>query len=288
MNKQIMLLAVLSFISCGQEGTGSSNSSIKLNSSSESDVTRNPHIDKLNLKSFSKRNKRPSRLDSRYYSIVEHRGDKGLELVVSGVEINLEVGSHQGLYEQLHNRSDISQLIIQAEKITLNSPLQVGGSDIIINAKNLIFNEGGKLVTTPVSMHAPIAQQYQDGIDGEDGGSIELNVENIVTFDDQIILVTDGGNGQDAGPGSNGARGTNAHLYHGYYAYYRERCRERLVGPRGGRKGSYLCSTLKNFNGRPSGNGQNARVGGRPGEAGSAGEIKYLKKMNLSKILLQT
>ncbi len=81
-------------------------------------------------------------------------------------------------------------------------------------------------------------------------------------------LVAVGGAGQPAGPGVDGARGANAKIVKGGDYYYWKYYKEEYHGHEAG-----MTYQKVRKEGRRSGNGANAQVGGMPGRGGSGGKV---------------
>jgi FG-GAP-like repeat/Divergent InlB B-repeat domain len=128
---------------------------------------------------------------------------------VSGKDVIFE--SHTPLYGALHtrfhNRPDIKTLSIYAETLTIKSPLKLPGTNVVIYARYLRFEDTagqGSLETTPIGFLSG-AGQFQNGAAGQRGGNITLYIQNFVSPPGATVrFVARGGVGQNAGEGRPG------------------------------------------------------------------------------------
>ncbi|MGB6219955.1 MAG: hypothetical protein WBG04_02895, partial [Haloferula sp.] len=76
-------------------------------------------------------------------------------------------------FDALNGRTNVQQLKIYAEQVVFRSPLHVPQADVVIYARDLIFEGSDSMLdTTPVDA---------DGTAGLDGGSVTLHVLNIIS-----------------------------------------------------------------------------------------------------------
>ncbi|MBN1815719.1 MAG: right-handed parallel beta-helix repeat-containing protein [Sedimentisphaerales bacterium] len=133
-----------------------------------------------------------------------------------GKDIVFQSGHPNDLY-YYHNRNDIREMIIYADKVIVRDPLSLPQTHVTIYARRLCFEgPSARIDTTPYGFTIPAADANpnvsgdtgDDGADGLKGGAVTLHVE---TFDSENDLtgriVARGGNGQKPGMGRNGANG---------------------------------------------------------------------------------
>lgn len=205
---------------------------------------------------------------------------KGLRVIrIKGKIIHLnesQTGNSSELYLLLKETYDVSKLIIEAEKVYISSPLKLRQANVLIKANTVIFNHEGQIDITPLTLNSH-PSQFQNGKDGLSAGEIKLIVDDLQILNKKkTILVANGGTGQPAGHGQDGARGTNANIVHSdkYYFYQEEYCeRDRVFERPNHQKALEQCWWKDPHSGRAAGNGKDARVGGKPGEPGNAGNI---------------
>ncbi len=296
----LILSLLLAVISCGGGGgSGSSQSNLPnsasplkqvASDSADSKVNYRPHFESEDLmKTFISKGAMPKKTDSRYTLFVSKRDKAFKELNYTTYEeglrnikisaLHLILGGSQSdqVYDQIRNTTDVRSLEIEAETVEIHDLLRLAGTNITIRAKEIIFAESGRIDTSPINKTEK-AYLQQDGVDGLKGGDITLIADKF-TGSDVLILIANGGRGQDAGPGQDGARGHNAHIVYGshFYQYEKESCRQ--ICHSGG-----ICDSVCSYptkTGRPAGHGQDAIPGGRPGNGGDAGTITVNRLINL-------
>jgi len=291
MKKKNALLCILLLmnISCGKgESTSSDSSSEGLENLSSTKSVKKLSFPQFNkeetYETFSQRGLVLPKEDSRYFNVSIIRDtskqelnyttfNKGLRrIVISGKKIIIEKGHVQGIYELISKTTDVIELVINAEEVEIKSHIHLAAANVTINSKLLSFEFLSTINVTPISK-TETPKMYMDGANGLNGGSITLNVEEILEKHfNKNRLIGNGGHGQKAGPGKNGARGSNAHLIKGYHFYQSEICSHETRGDYKILFG-WLCSWNSPRKGRPSTSGQPAVVGGKPGEPGKAGSI---------------
>ena len=234
----------------------------------------------------------PNPLSSAYYQVnIIYQKNKSLnyqnfpkgtrEIHIKGKTIklqNMQDGPQSELYQLLKDTYDVASLVIEAEEVYIYDPLRLRHANVKISAKRLVFARKGLIDITPHSLKNR-AHAFQDGVDGLSAGKIILAIKEFqVGREDYPVLIANGGNGQAAGPGQNGARGANAKIVHGsnHYQYRREYC--DFVGREPRTKSNkatnaFNCHWSRKKKGRPAKNGKNAKVGGMPGAAGNGGTI---------------
>ncbi len=211
------------------------------------------------------------------------------EIKISAMHLKLgsDVNDHQ-VFKLLNNAKDIKSLIIEAETVEINQALFLPGTNIKIISQNVIFNHNAQIITTALDNQFP-ANAFQNGSDGHKSGDVTIVADKITLVNpNQIHIITSGANGQDAGPGMDGIKGADAQLVNGqYYRTVTTICRDypnpgghlTFAHNQNERLKSTHCEE-KATNGKPAQNGQDARVGGRPGNAGEAGNIYINQDVN--------
>ena len=234
----------------------------------------------------------PNPLSSSYYQVnITHeetkslnyqsfpKGTKKIHLKGKTIELqNTQNGPQSELYHLLKDTYDVSNVVIEADEVYIYDPLRLRHASVEIRARRLVFARKGRINITPISLSSS-APQFQDGKDGLNAGKIKLFIDEFYGgYPDYPVLIANGGNGQAAGPGINGARGTDAKIVHGENHYqYREEICHLDPEPRPGRylipKYGRYCEWSRAKIGRAASNGKDAKVGGMPGAPGNAGII---------------
>jgi hypothetical protein len=105
------------------------------------------------------------------------------------------------------SNADIKSLTIYAETATIRGPLSLPGTNVVIYARHLRFEDtAGKasINTTPLP-YLTGAAQFADGLPGQSGGNITLHIGDFYSDPGTSIrLISQGGTGQDAGQGRAG------------------------------------------------------------------------------------
>jgi hypothetical protein len=112
------------------------------------------------------------------------------------------------LFTRFHQRTNLKSLTIYAEKIYVRGALRLPGTNVNVYAKELRFEDTAgqaSLDTTPFS-YLIGANQFQNGLPGQKGGDITLRVQSFFSQPGPAIrLISNGGDGQNAGAGRAGA-----------------------------------------------------------------------------------
>lgn len=292
MNKGILTLSlVILCVSCGKKGSHSEPVLETLPQTSESfTVNYSASFDSTdNLKTLTNRMQMLDKSHSKYINVDIKRDkeqkelnyttfDKGLRNVnIVGLHVVLGGTHSDKLYDLIKKTTDVQSLEMDIEKLEINESVHIAGANVIIRAKEVIFGERGQINTTPISKKEK-AQQFSNGVDGLSGGNITIIADKI-SHQGNLHLITNGGDGQDAGPGQNGARGHNAHIVKGANIYEDVTLHTFENCMSGG-----ICNTITSYEtktGRPSGNGRPAQAGGLPGNPGNAGIITLNKKVDI-------
>jgi hypothetical protein len=117
------------------------------------------------------------------------------------------------LHTRFHNRADVKNFFINAERLVVRSALRLPGANISVYAREVRFEDvtgqsAATLDTTPLGYLAP-ALQYQNGLHGQKGGDVTLRVASLYSQPGPSIrIITKGGEGQKGGEGRPGNKGT--------------------------------------------------------------------------------
>lgn len=112
------------------------------------------------------------------YAVFEN-GVRDIKIV--GLELYLGGTSSNPVYDLIRNTTDVRSLEIHAEKLIINGLIKVAGAQVIIKAKEVIFNQCGIIDTSPVSKTEE-AKQFQNGTDGLNAGDITIIADTITRF----------------------------------------------------------------------------------------------------------
>ncbi|CBW25446.1 putative membrane protein [Halobacteriovorax marinus SJ] len=303
MNYRPIILVTLLLASCGKSDIPTSSSALLEEGQEQvsdelqdsSTALLSPRFYNLPVtKFFFKKEALPSR-DKRYVEIQFKLSDpkihnnrhhpNGLkEILIKGKEVILTPGHQQGLFEQLHEMSDIEKVIIEAESIELTEKLSIPGASLELSAQSLDLSKGGQIDITPMDFSAK-ASGKNAGLSGQDAGVINLNIDHINFKSDrkEPLFILNGGRGQDGSLAEKGANGSKYRDLGGGVVYkeiiteecdildpIRDRFDKRLI-----------CSEYtrrEGTNGWPS-NGAAGIPGSKPGVGGKGGVL--LKKTSI-------
>lgn len=222
----------------------------------------------------------------------------GTEVIVDANETPFKTHSPSEKTEQKGIHS-LYSVRIDAKKIIIKNRLNLPHTNISLNAEQIVFEDDGAINTTPnpIAPNVESLEERTRGFDGKEGyvGSrIQIFANEIIIHGDKNKkrLIVDGGKGQDAGLGRNGADGVSIPAFEtaseggvSYGVVYREglheipSCNPEVVKTKD--------ETIRRFGrncvgGRskaergaqqwPS-NGENAVPGGLPGPGGQGGTI---------------
>ncbi len=136
---------------------------------------------------------------------------------IAGKTVVIEQGHPNGIYDSYHLNNDIAIFRIDAETIVVRSELHLPQSRLVLNARELRFEDqpgnigSAKFVTTPDSFLLPAGNIGEDGEDGAEAGDLELAIKKLTIFPgdacDSARFVLRGGAGQEGGPGQDGGDG---------------------------------------------------------------------------------
>lgn len=234
-----------------------------------------------NFNSIVQQGKRPSAESVDYYTVKETiLPDQTKKIVVSAVFLNVSESSAQDFFKRSNN---VSELVIVAEKIIISTELKFPGAKVIINADELIFGLNGKIITTPKLN--PLFPSYgENGNIGKNGGDIFLNVKKLNLGEKQVRFELNGGKGQSAGLGKNGASGVNISSL---YSNVIKECTTTVsvcIDKEVGEISEAPVTTCKGSDRLPT-NGADALFPGMPGVGGNAGSLYLPKEIDTNSYL---
>lgn len=244
-----------------------------------------PYEFNFEIKTFNYKKALPQGTEAEFFKVFEARNielkyfnhqiyEKGTrELTIHGKNIILNAEDAQGILALINDALDLSKLTIEADTLTVETGVNLPQTNLTIHARELFFTRAGFINTTPKSLTFP-AEQFMDGLPGLNAGNIELNVLalNYEKGEREVdMLIANGGDGQRAGAGKNGARGFDAHIVElpNFRSYETPLC-DRSISRAGT---GAATNKSRSKQGRHAGNGQDATPGGAPGVGGQAGEI---------------
>ena len=137
---------------------------------------------------------------------------------ISGKTVVFDSGASQqygNLYVRFNNtgqsNADIKNLTIYAETATFRSPLNLPGTNVVIYARHLRFEDttGTASINTTPLPYITAAAQFADGLPGQNGGNISLHIGDVYSNPgNSKRLIANGGVGQSAGQGKAGNTGS--------------------------------------------------------------------------------
>jgi hypothetical protein len=130
---------------------------------------------------------------------------------IIGETVEIEAGN--SLYEAYFKadestaRKDIKSMEILAEKVIIRSPVRLKQTDVTIRARELRFEGGGQIKTTPQET-TTLPGTSISGVDGLRAGNVSLYIGSLYTETGGTKFDLSGGKGQPGGPGQDGVGGT--------------------------------------------------------------------------------
>jgi hypothetical protein len=196
---------------------------------------------------------------------------------IIGEIVVIEAGHANGLYEAYFDgsRLDIKEMEIIGETVTIRSPARLKQTDVTIYARYVRFEDDGQLKTTPEEITTTPGLSA-NGVDGLKAGDVTLNVSFLYYDAPGLKFDLTGGKGQPGGPGQHGTDGADISLYWTsfkceYYldnaTYYAPAGEYITYAECGGGHGTTMWP----------GNGTNAKPSGKPGEGGTAGNLRSIQ-----------
>jgi hypothetical protein len=127
---------------------------------------------------------------------------------VAGIDLTIGTGGPRDasdIYYRYNSdgviNTNIGELHIYADNLTINSKFWLPGTDVYIYARTITFKGTGSLVTN--ALGTPIQGNVRDeGIPGSDGGDIHIYAKEM--YADGVRFFLNGGNGMDGVPRSSG------------------------------------------------------------------------------------
>ena len=206
----------------------------------------------------------PEASSTDYYNVQENLGSDGKKrLIVTAKILNIAPLSAQDFFTKNNN---VSEVVIEAEKVIISTLMNFPGARIIINANELQFTGNGQISTAPNDFSF-MPNYGNDGTKGKSAGDLILNITTIdLGGSDHVRFILRGGRGQDAGYGKPGADGKSVNPI--YADVVREcvttsSCDHEAPESRIECKGEGVFPT----------NGQDALDGGAPGAGGDGGTL---------------
>lgn len=239
---------------------------------------------KGDFKSLMVKGKKPTVDSVDYYTVKEEiLADKSRKIIVTALLLKINDSSAQDFFKRANN---VSELIIIAEKIIIETAMNFPGTKIFIKADELQFAGNGKIVTTPEANQLLPAYGV-NGSAGNNGGDLILDVQKLDLGEKGIRFVLDGGQGQSAGLGKDGLSGISVNPL--YENVIKEctvavtTCFEKELGE----VESPPVTTCKGTDRIPT-NGSNALPPGAPGIGGKGGDIYFSLNTDISKAISQS
>jgi hypothetical protein len=293
--KGILFLNLLLLLACGKQGDKTVNvyqepSELypELQIGDESGAILTKKEINFPVKNLTLKKNKPKTISKRYINLTVNRNEqvrelnnikygKGTrEISITGKHIILDDNDFQEIVMHIKGAKDLSRLTIESETLELHTKLRLFQTNVFIKTKNLVVGKNAEINTSGAQFESR-AKSFENGKNGLQAGDIKIIVSDIFGLDQrrEAFLIANATNGQDAGHGVNGVRGTNAVLKKqpNFYKYQYDQCHRDSHG-RHKKIMAIECYLKKNLRGARSGNGGNARVGGMPGSPGKAGNIE--------------
>lgn len=218
LKKYSILLALLILVSCSKETQTINQTIQKSESNSVKKIAADGEVN-LDWASAAKAEfiyslgAFPDKRSVDYFSISEFLDSQTNKknILVSGKSILVEEGSPS----DINLSGNLGTVTIEAEELVIKKKLLLPGAKVILNVHKLIFEENGKIVTTPHDFSTR-AEVRGNGKKGARGGDIILNVSELFADAGQVRFELTGGRGQEAGLGVTGKPGKSVYpLYEG-------------------------------------------------------------------------
>lgn len=222
--------------------------------------------------------KKPSAESIDYYTVKETTlPDQTKKIVVTALFLNISESSAQDFFKRTNN---VSEVVIIAETIMISTDFKFPGAKVFINADELSFVRDGKIITTP--KEDPLFPEYgANGNAGKDGGDIILNVKKLNLGEGQVRFELNGGKGQAAGLGKNGASGVSISPLHGNVIKECTIATSSCSEPEFGEIYGTPVTTCRGSERLPT-NGADAMSPGLPGIGGNAGTLYLSDEFKIS------
>lgn len=130
---------------------------------------------------------------------------------ITGKRIIWEPGHPNTLYENFHDKTNIRDLVIEAQTLVIRAPLHFPQTNLTIRAGELIFEDPGEgapasISTEPLRPAGGSAPSF--GVSSESGhkaGDMNLQIRDLQQPEGtQLRFIARGGRGRDASPGQRG------------------------------------------------------------------------------------
>jgi hypothetical protein len=166
----------------------------------------------------------PDQKSSRYITVsdvlsvepvqLNHDYGKARDIVIAGKEIVIDANNkYNSLYAILNEQYNIRSLSLQAEIVTIRSPLRLPQTNVTIYARDLNFEKDDSnslgLISTVPRDYISSAGPKQEGGRGLEAGNITIFAQKIVSGGSGPRFILNGGQGQQGGPGKKGAPGSS-------------------------------------------------------------------------------
>lgn len=276
-NKILFLTGIIIISACSKSKTENNFLSQNLNDEASQEAAKSANSSgdveltatQLNkdLKFFIHKGIIPKKDSVDYFSIVEKKPDSNTRMLfVDGIVVRIADGSQT----DINTTQGLTIVEINAEELIIERPLHFPGASVVINARSLVFKGNGSLSIAPNNV-STIAELTSDGKNGQDAGSITLNVESIDLGEEKKRIILSGGNGQDAGLGIPGKAGISvADFGDGIVG----KCVTMITLCSGGeRSGEEISRSAPKCNTQVPTNGEKGILAGAPGAGGDGGVL---------------
>lgn len=242
------------------------------------DATLEPQSLTGNFNTLIQLGKMPSAESVDYYTVKETiLPDQTKKLVITALFLNISESSAQDFFKRTNN---VSEVVIIAETVMVSTEVKFPGAKIFIKADELNFVRDGKISTTPKI--DPLFPEYgANGNAGQNGGDIILNVKKLNLGEGKIRFELNGGKGQAAGLGKNGASGASVSPLYGNVIKECTTVTSSCYEPEAGEIVGNPVTTCKGSDRLPT-NGYDAMAPGLPGIGGNAGTLYVSDEFKIS------
>lgn len=181
------------------------------------------------------------------------------KVFITGKTISIDKGDIQGIRRRFHNNEEFDEVYFHCDKFILSTWINIPNTNVTIKAKVFESHRGAQLSLQPLPYENPAP--IVNGFHGIHGSTLILDVEeaNFHQIIDRPMFIVNGGNGQNAGEGEDGADGRSVPHDDGVIATY------ATIG------GEPFLINGSKVN---PGAGKSPLEGGRPGLPGNGGTIK--------------
>ncbi len=206
------------------------------------------------------------------------------EIRVVGETVELEAGHANGLYEAYcdGSRRDLRAVEIIADRVVVRSPVRFKQTQVLIRARELVFEGQGQIKTTPEERLTSAGTDANGGLPGVDGlaaGDVALEIGDLLVDGSTLRFDLTGGRGQPGGPGQHGTAGSTVDTRWSSVRF----CDSGICKTHTALSGYTITYWYYTFAGvtakeggtksRPT-NGTDAKPSGKPGEGGAGGSLR--------------